>query len=177
MSLQIGGNAIVAVSTLSDGIDAADYITTYLTNGGSNDLGVNGSAASVPFTYSPPVGKNFLLARFLIYMEASGNFDSTKFMNLAALANGVQISVEGNVLTNWQDNIDVLCDMFDLSNAGTTFSLAQRSLAGRWTVTKGTTSEPIIVMFGQTVEALVRDNLSAGGIIYRIKVQGKLLDV
>lgn len=177
MGLGISGTAVnVSINSISAGILAASFFNEYLEDSGSNDMGVDGSAVPVAFTATPPAGKNLLEARLIVYMEASANFASTSFMNLAALTNGVRISIGGTEIGNWKDNIDIIADMFDLTNAGTAFSNERRSLAGRWTQTRATINEPLIVKNGETVEALVRDALDAAGIIFRIKVQGKLVD-
>lgn len=161
--------------TASKNVLPADFINEYFVNSGSNDMGVDGSETPVSFTVAAPASRILLATRILIYMEASGNFVSTSFMNLAALANGVRISVGGVEIANWQDNIDAICVMFDLSNAGTAFSNERRSLAGRWTLTRSTGSGPLRVESGENAEFLIRDDLSAGGIIFRARLQGRLL--
>lgn len=172
------GNLISATNRLpiaSNGaINPIDYFSKYLRNVGSNDMGIDGSGGDVTFSTGPPVGKNLEVARMMVYMEAGGNFTSTNFMNLAALTNGVQIIADGTVLTNWQDNIDIAEDMFDLSNAGTAFSNERRSLTGRWTFTRGTGRESFLLPDGSTFDAIVRDDLSDASIIFRIKIQGQL---
>lgn len=168
---------VAGIAAIEAAVEAADYITTYIENSGSNDMGVKGDVTPVSFIYTPPAGKNFLAARVLVYMESGTNFDSTKFMNLAALTNGVKISAAGVELTNWQDNIDIIEDMFDLSSAGKAFSTEAKSLAGRWSFTRATGEEPIKILNGETFEVLIRDDLSAAGIIFRIKIQGKLEDL
>lgn len=168
-------NALV-VNNKTTPIAADAYFNKYLRNAGNNDMGIDGSAAEVSFSAGPPAGKNLELARLMVYMEASANFASTNFMNLAALANGVQFKVGGLEISKWQDNIDAAVDMFDLSNAGTAFSNERRSLTGRFTFTRGTAGEPLLVEDGKTFEAVVRDDLSAAGIIFRVKIQGQLVD-
>lgn len=179
------GGAAVPVNIVLDGVtetvaagtSSANYLTSYLVNGGSSDMGIDGSITPVSFAFMPPPNKIFLAARILLYMESGANFNSTTFMHLPALANGLQINVAGITLTNWQDNIDVILDMFDLANAGAAFGNERRNLTGRWTFTRATVQSPLIVNSGETFEALIRDDLSAAGIIFRMKVQGKLIDV
>jgi hypothetical protein len=172
----MGGSGELIASTISSGILPGAFVSKYLENSGSNDMGIDGSGTAVSFTYTPPAGKDLLGARILIYLESGANFGSTNFMHLAALSNGVKISAAGVPLTNWKDNIDIICDMFDLSNAGIAFSNERRSLAGRWTFTRGASGEPLTIFNGETFEVLIRDDLSAAGIIFRIKLQGKLVD-
>lgn len=156
-------------------LDPENYVSEYLRDGaGSNDLGIDGSVTPVSFAYSPPAGKRLFLGRLLLYMESASNFSGEGFMHLPALTSGVRISAGGFQLTNWHTLIDVIIDMFNLSSAGTAFSKENRSLAGRWTFTRGTTLRPIIVMPGETVEALVRDDLSADDIVFNMKIQGGL---
>lgn len=177
----VDGNAInsgngLFVKSVNLAINPIDYVTLYLRNVGSNDMGVDGSSSAITFSAGPPAGKNLEIARLILYMEASGNFTSTGFMNLAVLSNGVQIIADGTVLVNWQDNLDVALDMFDLSNAGTAFSNERRSLTGRWTFIRGTGMEPLLIPDGSTFDAVIRDDLSAAGIIFRIKIQGQLVN-
>ncbi len=108
-----------------------------------------------------------------LYMESGSAFDSAKFMHLTALSEGVDIVIGDSTLTNWKDNVDVVLDMFDLGNSGTTFSKATRSLSGRfsmWKLSKNGCS----LAAGQVFKAVVNDDLSTAGIILRIKLQGEL---
>lgn len=158
-------------------IPAENFLTTYLLNGESNDMGVDGSETPVAFSYTVPAGKVFELGRMLIYAEAGTAFDSTKWFNLTALTNGVDIVVDGVTIDNWKDNIDALTNMFDLSSAGVIFGKSTRTMAGRWTYTRGTEGQPLRVTAGNTVDAIINDDLSPAGIIFRIKIQGELKDI
>ncbi len=156
-------------------LDPENYVSEYLRNSaGSNDMGVDGSVTPASFIYEPPTDRRLFLGRLLLYMESGASFDGEGFMHMPALANGVRISAGGVQLTNWRNLIDVIMDMFNLSSAGTAFSKESRSLAGRWTFTRGTTLRPIIVMPGEVVEALIRDDLSEDGIVFNVKIQGGL---
>lgn len=153
---------------------AWNYFNSYLENGGSNNMAVDGSVTTVTFAAFPPAGKDLEVGRFLIYMESGSDFDGAKFMHLDALDNGVQIKIAGTVVTTWRNNIDVRLDMFDLLPG---FGKETRSLVGRWTLTKGLSGGSVLCPAGQSVDADINDDLSAAGIIYRIKVQGELRDV
>jgi len=150
-----------------------NVITAYLENGGSNDMGVDGSSTPVTFSFTPTSGFNFKFVRFLLYFEANTAFDSEKFMNLTALTNGVDVKISGNTISNWKDNIDVLTDMFDLSSAGAVFGKETKSMSGRWTLQR-TASAPIWVADTESVAFVINDDLSAANIIFRAKVQGVL---
>lgn len=163
--------ATVATSTVVE-IDPALVINEYVLNGGSNDMGIDGTTP-VTFSYAPPSGKNLRANRAIMYMESSGAMDSTKFGDLTALTNGVQIKADSEVLANWQDNVDILTNMFDLTPAGETFGKLTRTLVGRWTFTKDTSGLGLLVPDGQSFDMVIRDNLAAL-LIFRMKIKGVL---
>lgn len=154
-----------------------NYVNEYLvTSAGSTDMGVDGSGDPVSFSYTVPTRKKLLLGRMLIFMQSGSVFSSDKFMHLAALTNGVSIQCNGGLLTNWKDNIDVVTDMFD-SEAGKAFSVEGKVLRNRWTFYKARGGMKGLVVDGnESVKAIIQDDLSAAGIIFRIKIQGVLID-
>lgn len=170
----IGGAAVnVAADAISVGIRPDTYFNQYLINGDARNMGVNGQATPVSFIAGPPAGKNLLEARLILYLEGRTEFASLGFASLGALPGGVRISAAGVEIANWRDNIDIITDMYDLSATGLTNGGFTR--VGRWTQTKGTTGEPLRIMEGEEIEALIRDDLR--GILFRIKVQGKLVGI
>ena len=154
-------------------IDSADFINTYLLNGGSSELAVNGSSTPVEFTHTA-VGYQ-VIGRMLLYLSASTAMQDTEFGDLTALSNGVDIVANGVVIANWKDNIDILTMMFDYMNAGKEFGKDGRVLAGRWTLYKAhDSSDGIGLAHGEVFKAVVNDNL-AGLDLFRIRVQGDIL--
>jgi hypothetical protein len=161
-------------STKINAIRAGEYLTAYLKNDGNNNLCVDGSMTPVVFSTSPPPDRHLEVGRFLLYLRGNSGFDDTKFMNLDALANGVQIKINGQLITTWRDNIDIIIDMFDLTPAGIAFGKDARTLAGRWSLTKVLGGEGVLCPDGQSVQAVIQDDLRGG--IFRIKIQGELRD-
>lgn len=161
------------VATTEASIAAGDYVSEYLRDGASNNLGVSGTVDGIDFIYVPPAGRNLEAARLLFYLETAAKFDATKFASLPVLDNGVQIVANDAVLTIWRDNIDVANDMYDLSNISA-FGKASESLSGRWTFTRGTGGRTIRIPDGSSFKAVVRDDLSRDDMIFRIKLQGYL---
>lgn len=155
-----------------DIILAANHVTEYVLNGGSNDMAVDGTTP-VTFSYTPPAGKDFKLHRMMLYLETSTAMDSIEFGNISVLSNGVQINVAGENLTTWKDNIDMLADMFDLDQAGEAFGKVTRTLSGRWTFAKDVTGKALLIPDGQSFDVVIRDNLSTLS-IFRLKVKGLL---
>lgn len=152
------------------------YINTYLLNGTSNDMGIDGSSTPVSFNYTVPSGKKLLIGRILLYSEAATAFDSVKFLNLTALTNGISIRVNGKEITNWKDNIDMVTTMYDMEE-GAAFGKATKVLRGRWSLWKAAKNiNGIILTSGQKFEVVVQDDLSAAGIIFRIRIQGALFN-
>lgn len=160
-------------------IDESEFISEYLVNTGSNDMGIDGSSTSVTFSYTPPSGKLFLLGRILIYLESGGNFDSVKFANVTALSNGVSIRLNGTEISNWKDNIDITITMYDIL-PGEALSKTTRAISGRWTLTKagGMASDGMrIDPDNGGVAFVIQDDLSSASFYFRAKVQGILIDL
>lgn len=163
-------------STKIRAIRVGEYLTEYLRSGnGSNNLCVDGSVTPVVFSVSPPPGQHLEVGRFLLYMRGTANFDDTKFMHLDALTNGIEIKINSQLITTWLDNIDIIIDMFDLTSAGIAFGRERLALTGRWSLTKVLGGEGVLCPEGQSVQAIVQDNLAGTG-LFRIKVQGELRD-
>lgn len=161
-------------STKIEAIRVDEYFTEYLKNGSNNNLCVNGSVDPVVFSTSPPAGRHLEVGRFLLYLRSEVAFDDIKFMHFAALTNGVEIRIDDQVVVTWQDNIDIIIDMFDLTSAGRAFGKDRSTLAGRWSLNKVLGGEGVLCPEGQLVEAIVSDNIEGG--VFRIKVQGELRD-
>lgn len=164
------------VATIEASIAAADYVSAYLMNGGDSNLGASGTVDGIDFVYVPPRGRNLEAARLLLYLETASKFAGTKFASLPRLENGLQIIANDAVLTTWRDNIDIAEDMYDLSNIGV-LGKASESLAGRWTFTRGTGGRTIRIPNGNSFKAVVRDDLSRDEMVFRIKLQGYLVNV
>ena len=158
-------------------VNESNYISEYLLDGASNDMGVDGSVGAVTFNYSPVAGKKLILGRVIIYLEMGTNFDSDEFGDLSALANGVSIEANGTEIENWKDNIDIgttACDHI----AGTIFSKAGRSILLRWTFWKAAgQTQGLEILPADGFSFIIQDNLSAANIIFRAKIQGVLVDI
>jgi hypothetical protein len=161
------------ISRISKGIkvNPSDFVSTYLQNGGSNDMGVDGSTPVI-FSYTPPAGKKLITGRMMLYLECAADFDSTKFGNLTALSNGVQLIADGVILETWSDNIDLITTFYD-GNAYEQFGKIRRTMAMRWTFTKAAAGISGIKISNQ-ISVKIQDDLSAAGLIFRAKVQGYL---
>lgn len=166
----------VSVIQASDSsrIDPANHVSEYVLNSSSNDMAVDGSSTPVTFSFTPPAGKDFELSRVILYLETSTAMDSIEFGNISALANGVQINADGETITNWQDNIDMLTDMFDLAQAGEAFGKVTRTLAGRWTFTRDVPVKSLLIPDGQSFDVVIRDAIQTIS-IFRLKVKGELV--
>ncbi len=175
MSQQPGSSSVSVVQASdSNVIVATAHVSEYVLNGGSNDMAVDGTTP-VTFSYTPPAGKDFKVSRLLLYLETSTAMDSIEFGNIAVLANGVLINVAGETITTWQDNVDMLTDMFDLTQAGEAFGKVTRTLAGRWTFARDIPGKSLLVPNGQGFDIVIQDNLSTLS-IFRLKVKGALVD-
>jgi hypothetical protein len=136
---------------------------------------VNGSVTPVDFIASPPADKYWMLTRAIIYMSGSVVFSEEKFGSLTALTNGVQILVDGEEITVWKDNINIVTCMYDVKSEGM-FSKVDKSMHGRWTFAKavGGLSHGFKTLDNFTVR--VRDNLT-GLTQFHVRVQGEQYDL
>lgn len=166
--------------TLSSGVDAeTDHVassralSTYLMDGSTVDMVVDGSTTPVVYSYTPPTGLILDVYRLLLYVDDSTEFSPSTFGDIAALTNGVTIKANGDLLETWRDNMDIITTMHDFlgtPNLGKSTS----SGAGRWTFTKF--GGPIRIVPGSTFSATINDAM-AGLDSFRIKIQGRLIDV
>ena len=70
------------------------FFSLHLTNGGSNDMNVDGSVMAVDFTLSPPAGKLFFLSRMNIVLEDE-SINHLKFGGIAGgITNGLLLKVK-----------------------------------------------------------------------------------
>lgn len=157
---------------IDNAIEGNNFVNAYLENKESNDMGVDGSSSPVIFSYIAPKCITVIIGRLLLYMEANSVFHSGKFMNLNALSNGVKIYVNDSLLTTWKTNIDIVSDMFD-TVGGLVFSESGKVLRCRWSFYKACNrSSGILIRNGGSISAVINDNLSVAGIVFRCKVQG-----
>jgi hypothetical protein len=150
---------------------AGSLLKTYLLNGASNDMAVDGTTP-VDFSYTVPAGKILRLSRIMIYLQSAGAMSSEKFGDLVALSNGVSIIVDGSTLVTWKDNIDILTTMFDAPGYAN-LGKETRTLGGRWTLSKET-GDQVDVHAGKQVIARVSDNLSTLD-HFRMTIGGRLV--
>ena len=148
-----------------------NFLKTYLMNGGSSDMAVNGASTPVEFTYTVPENQRLALSRFMFFMETPTAMSSDQFGHLTALTNGLDIKINNTVILNYKDNIDLATCMFDLPGMPN-LGKETRTIVGRWTLAKET-GLPIRIGAGGTVKAIVNDNLSALS-HFRITIGGLL---
>lgn len=147
------------------------YFNQYLTDGSNYNMAVDGSVTPVSFTAGPALGDVLELARLIFFLESSSDFDSVTFMDQSALVNGVQINVGGVEVALWKDNADITCCMYDTVGISQYTKLG-RAISGRWTFTKGTGGESLLIKAGETVEMLIQDDLS-NTLVFRARAQGE----
>lgn len=148
----------------------------YLLNGGSEDQNVDGSVTPVTFsTEVVPVGKVFIVARVIIYMEGTGHFDSNKFGNLTALTNGWTLAMNGVEAMVARHNRELVSYMFD-AHGSKIFGKEAETLIGRFTFAKFTPGGVgISIRAGETLSTIVKDDLES--LVYlSVRAQGVYID-
>lgn len=144
-----------------------DYLTSAISG---SDMTVDGS--STPVIYMVTASEHGMtVGRMMMFMESSTAMSSEKFGDLTALTNGVQIKVNGALIDNWQDNIDLVTTFYD-AEGYPTLGKEVRTMAARWTFTnaRGNISG-IQIDSGSNFSATIRDDLS-GLDHFRMKLQG-----
>lgn len=143
-----------------------------LLNGNSKLMNVDGHTTPKVFSYSPGAGNSAEILSLGILLENTGNDPFNKFGNLAALSNGVQLSVTiGGVTTvmmTIKDNAD-FCTFFQENNFG---SSAQSTLGAPLgfgqsvAVFNGVlpfNNNQLILTDTDSIQVTVQDNLSSIG--------------
>jgi len=165
--------------TKSGDLPAWRWISTYLLNSsGANNMAVDGSGGNPQsFFYTPPANYDFIANRMVILLITSSAMTLADYGNLgSALGQGIEVKANGVLINNpWQSNIDMYTDYYDESTlADVSDAIADTTMAGRWTFTKDTNQQGILIPNGQIFEIIVNDDLSSLTEL-RMKIKGKLI--
>jgi len=179
-----------AVTTTPDGakerldvsnVDVSDpksgnFTNIPLTNGGSDEINVDGDPTPVDFTAVPPSGKNMIVYRLLLVME-DNSMSWTKFAGRSALANGVVIyvtedGVERNIVTDpIKTNRDFVWNCYDVEIDNATTAI----LRMRWTFSRAGTVLVLKDSYSDNFRIEIQDDLS-GVSYFKATIQGYEVD-
>lgn len=140
--------------------DETNLVVEFLTSDGTTyNQKVDGSTTPVRFSSTPvPVGKIFLCARVILYMEDGTAFSSTTFAGIAALVNGWELEINGTVALNVKNNKDLASMMFDFTG-NELFGKVNQVALGRFSLDKITgDAKGATIREGETITAIVNDN-------------------
>lgn len=138
--------------------------------GGITNLAVNGSITPVIFEAKPPQGKKWRVTRMVGYLEGVNPFSADTFADVTALTNGVEVMINGQVMTTWNTNRDIASSIPVLS-APKALGKEDRTLAGAWHI-KEAFGNSLLVDENGGVQFKVQDDLSSITAFY-ITVQGQ----
>lgn len=112
--------AVVDAFLVARALAPEDILISYLRNGSSNELAVDGSSVPVIFDFVPPSGQRVVVSQVIMYLSRSmgTSFGEDEFTNLAALTNGVSIRCDGVVIGILRDNIDFISVNYDVEING-----------------------------------------------------------
>lgn len=146
-----------------DFLDEDNYLSTYLLDGSTIDMAVDGSSTAVTYRYTVPSNTRVSLNRgFLVIEHGAAAFAAGVFGALgAALTNGVEISITpagGSkvVLETWKTNRQVRDTFFDFDQTFRTDGV----YTGRWTFTRDLNNNGIVLTSGDVFDFKIQDNLS-----------------
>lgn len=143
-------------------LSASNYLSTFLLNGAAVDMAVDGSGAAVTYRYTVPANTRVFLTRsFLTIEDGAVAFTPGNFGAVAALANGVEVSVTPNggakvVLETWKTNREIRDTMFDLDQTFKTDGV----YTGRWTFKNDLNQNGIVLVTGDVFDFKIQDDLS-----------------
>ena len=155
---------------------SGNFTNIPLTNGGSDELNVDGSVTPVDFTSEPPTNKNMIVYRLLLVME-DNSMSWPKFAGRTALTNGVVIyvtedGVERNIVTDpIKTNRDFVWNCYDVEIDAATTAI----LRLRWTFSRAGTVLVLKDSFSDNFRIEINDDLS-GVSYFKATIQGYEVD-
>ena len=157
------GHVTERVFTSPQSIPPGEFWQSFLENGGSADMNVNGAVTPVSFRWTVPAMKMFFMQRFIFQIVDTG-LDWNLFGGIAALTNGVVFSI--------YDSDDTILAQFPPLTAN--YEVAQIFGGGEAYIRQGNALGNLISVFnipekvgyalslteGQYVEGVVQDDLT-----------------
>jgi len=155
---------------------SGNFTNIPLTNGGSDEINVDGDPTPVSFTAEPPANKNIIVYRLILVME-DASMSWVKFAGISALANGVLIKVtedgvERTITTDpIKTNRDFVWNCYDVQIDNATTSV----LRMRWTFSKAGTVLVLKDSYGDNFKVTVQDDLTNVS-YFKATIQGYEVD-
>jgi hypothetical protein len=155
---------------------SGNFTNIPLTNGGSNEMNVDGGTTPVAFTAAPPTNKNIIVYRLLLVME-DASMSWKKFGGIAALTNGVDIKVtedgvERTISTDpIKTNRDYVWNCYDVEIDSATTDV----LRMRWTFSRAGTVLVLKDAFSDNFKIVINDDVT-GVDYYKATIQGYEVD-
>ena len=146
-------------------IQTNDTFYSKFKNGGSDDLGVNGSITPVEFTLEDIPSTDFLLQRVTFLIGADAIVDLDQFGGLAALTNGVLFRANGDIVELTAEvpiktNGDAILVSSNVELETVVFAAVQKTaIYGTWDFTE-TYNDNAPVIKNKDLKIIVRDDLS-----------------
>ena len=154
---------------MEQSIDVSRGVSVKLANGANKNLGVDGSVTPVEFVASPPAGEKWRITRMIGYLEGANPFSAEKFADLTELANGVDVVINGEIITTWNTNRDI-ASQIPVLTAPKALGKEDRTLAGEWDIVKA--FGKALLVDDRGIKFVINDNLSTLA-SFTIQVQGQ----
>lgn len=156
-------------------LDQDNYLSTYLLDGSTINMAVDGSVTPVIYRYTVPANTRVSIVRSFITLEhGAAAFAPGVFAALGAeLTNGVEISVTPSggskvVLELWKTNRHVRDTFFDFDQTFRTDGI----YTGRWTFANDLNGNGIVLKTGDVFDFKIQDDLSAVS-YFSFKIKGR----
>jgi len=169
------------VKTNVTGIRTNETFYAKFKNGGSDDLTVKGDVTPVEFTLEDlPAIDSFLLQRVTFLIGANALVELGQFGDLAALANGVLFSANGETVGQTAEvsihtNGDAILVSSNVELETIAFAAVEATVIyGTWDFTE-TYDENAPIILGKDLKIIVRDDLSAMD-YFKVSCHGVILE-
>jgi len=156
---------------------AFNYFSSYLLEGASDDMSVDGLGASVEFLYTVPTDRQIRITEGILTLESGQLMDSPDFGDISALSNGVEIGVTPSggskvVFETWVNNRQIRSTMWKLN---TTFK-EDGQFFGYWSFKNILDGGALYLNEGDAFSFLIQDDLT--NLAYMaFKIFGIIFDV
>ena len=130
------------------------FLYSKLSNGGSFDMGVDGSVSNQSFSYTVPPDKSITIHTVTLFILSGSNFNYDEFGDESELTNGIQFNIGGVEVFNIKNNLDIASNFLNVQSSFLGSNL-RRFIMGVFDF-----KTPVMVQSDEVIEMIVRDNLT-----------------
>lgn len=158
---------IINNSTITSSVRLVDVVNNDVFNPGLGTSNMNVDGSSTPVIFEYEAVEDTVINRINLFLENNTTFLTTGFAALAALANGLEIKVEGLPFELWKTNRDI-AKAADIFFTDFLANINKTMIAHKET--------NFLLRKGQKFEVIVNDDLT-GIDFFTIEVEGRQINI